>query len=385
MNLKVWSSLALLAVIVGAVVFGTAAGASHADPPNPDDPFFENQWGLHQINAEGGWVRGRGAGVTIAILDNGIDRDHPDLEGRIAKGITFRNCGDAGCGNGDWETARTPEEMSSTLSAPYHGTHVAGIAAASTNNGIGVVGVAPRAKLLAVKVLGDFTGMVDDVVRGIYWAVDHKADVINMSLAVVGGQVFSLTGDLQDLQDAVAYAHENGVVVVAGAGNEYGLTCDSPALEEGVICVTAAGDDELPADYANKPLKAGLISVAAPGGSTEDFFYTPPFGFAQCGHWILSTVPAEAGFSLCDPSGTGSYAELLGTSMATPHVAGAAAVLVGQGHSRVDVIKLLTCTARTPRTNLRGTFTPLWGFGIIDVGAAVNASPTTCPGGATVN
>src|SRR5207249_216773 len=134
-----------------------------------NDPLFPHQWGLTQIKAPDAWAHGAlGAGVTIAIVDTGVDLNHPDLGSKIVAGA-------------DLVSGETCTPGDQDLNG--HGTHVAGIAAALTNNGIGVAGTAPDAKIMPVRVLDSTgSGSTDDVAAGIRWAADHGAQVINLSL-----------------------------------------------------------------------------------------------------------------------------------------------------------------------------------------------------------
>jgi subtilisin family serine protease len=337
--------------------------AAQAAPPN--DPYWGLQWGPRQIKADTAWATSTGSGQTIAIVDSGIDLDHPDLAGKIAGGATFAGCADrsAGCGNGDWESG-----PASTGAGDPHGTHVAGTAAAVTNNGTGVAGVAPDARLLAVKVLGEEGGSFEEIAAGVRWAADQGADVINLSLgALPGAQALVITGLASDVQDAIAYANAKDVVVVAAAGNDFASICGTPGSDEGALCVAATDPNEVRASYSNFAIKPNLEAVAAPGGS----------GTIACRDDIISTVPAgrpaaEQGF--CEQEeGTPGYDFIAGTSMATPHVAGVAALLTAQGRSERQVRDVLMATARTPGLGTRGTYTPLYGYGIVDAAAAVAA------------
>src|SRR5687767_2286728 len=139
------------AAVAAAIALGAPAAAQAA----PNDPFYGLQWGQQQLHTEPAWTRSTGAGATIAIVDSGVDLDHPDLAGKIAGGVTFVGCADqpSGCGNGDWQSGGPEAGEPDT-----HGTHVAGIAGAVTGNGVGVAGTAPDARLLAVKVLGEEGG-----------------------------------------------------------------------------------------------------------------------------------------------------------------------------------------------------------------------------------
>ena len=345
--------LLLGALVVALGVIATAAAA----PPN--DPYYgPDQWGPKQIRAEQAWATSRGAGQVIAIVDSGVDLSHPDLAGKIAGGATFTGCAVNGpCGNGDWDSGGQAGQPPSP-----HGTHVAGIAAATTGNGIGIAGVAPDARLLAVKVLTEDGGSFEEIAAGIRWSVDNGADVINMSLgALPGVQALAVTGVFADVREAVQYATARGVVVVAAAGNDFASICGEPAFDPNILCVVSTDRNEARSSFSNFGVsKSPDNVVAAPGGA----------GLLFCEDDIVSTVPAGAEGTCSNAGGYDSYA---GTSMATPHVAGVAALLTAQGRSRADVIRILKSTARTPGAGLRGIYTPVYGHGIVDAAAAVAA------------
>ncbi|MDX6422622.1 MAG: thermitase, partial [Gaiellaceae bacterium] len=146
----------------------------------------------------------------IAVVDSGVDLSHPDLSAKLVAGATFSGCADRpnGCGNGDWRSGNTTDPPSP------HGTHVAGIAAASTNNGIGVAGVAD-ARIMPVKALTEAGGSFEEIAAGIRWAVDHNADVITMSLgALPGVHTLVITGLIPDVADAIAHAYGPGIPVL---------------------------------------------------------------------------------------------------------------------------------------------------------------------------
>jgi serine protease len=244
---------------------------------------------------------------------------------------------------------------------------VSGIAAAATNNGIGIAGVAPDAKVMPVKVLENGSGDYADIANGIRWAADHGADVINMSLGgTQGTQLLTLTGLETELQDAITYAHGKGVAVVAAAGNDSVPVCDEPGFDSGVVCVVSTDSRELRSAFSSGPVKPDLLTVAAPGGSAVPV----------CGEDIVSSVPAGTSSSGATCGYGNNYDEYAGTSMATPHVAGVAALLAAQGRSVDNIYSTLTSTARTPGAGVRGTFTPVYGYGIVDAAAAV-AAPTS--------
>jgi subtilisin family serine protease len=341
--------LALACVLFGLVA--TTAGAA-----STNDPLFAKQWGLQQINADEAWATSTGVGQVIAVVDSGVDLTHPDLQGKLVAGATFTGCATSasGCGNGDWKSGNTTDPPSP------HGTHVAGIAAAATNNGIGIAGVAPDAKVMPVKVLTEAGGSFEEIAAGIRWSVDHGADVVTMSLgAQPGVQALVITGVIADVKDAIAYAVAHNVPVTVAAGNDFASICGEPAFDPGALCVTSTDSRELRSSFSNFGVKPDLNVVAAPGGA----------GLVSCEDDIVSSVPAGSE-STCGANGYDYYA---GTSMATPHVAGVAALLTAQGRSVSQVYAVLKSTARTPGYLARGVYTPVYGYGIVDAAAAVAA------------
>jgi subtilisin family serine protease len=348
-----------------------AALASHEDASVPGELLFKAQWGPQQVRAEQAWHITLGTGAVIAIVDTGIDLDHPDLADNVIPGNTFLACGNQGCGNGDWQSG---SRQADGVGHP-HGTHVAGIAAAVTDNGTGIAGVAPGASLLAVRVLdSEGSGTFEDIALGIRWAADAGAHVINLSLgALPGSQLFTITGIMAEAVQAIEYAISKGVVVVAAAGNEAVPLCDTPGFDPGVVCVTATDRRELKPWYANAAVKPDLLSVAAPGGAGLPGGLLP-----LCAEDIVSTVPPATGTNTCGLPQDKAYDAFAGTSMATPHAAGVVALLVSMGCARDQTISLLTSTARQPITGLRGVWTPLYGSGIVDAEAAVQAALAGC-------
>ncbi|MGR6319532.1 S8 family serine peptidase [Micromonospora soli] len=340
------------AAVATALVAGTATPAQAA----VNDPLSAKQWGLRQIHADQAWTTSTGAGVVIAVVDTGVDLSHPDLSGKLVPGATFVDCGPTSCGNGDW---RGPDGTADA--GDEHGTHVAGIAAAATGNGVGVAGVAPDAKIMPIKVLEAGSGSFADIAAGIRYAADHGAKVVNLSLgAQPGSQALTLTGLEADVTAAIAYAQTKGVAVIAAAGNETAPLCDTPAWEAGALCVTATDRNEVKAWYSNLGVKTDLKAVAAPGGA----------GLVNCDDDVWSSVPVGTGSAGCGQANYDAYA---GTSMATPAVSGVAALLVAQGRSLDNVYAVLMSTARTPVVGLRGVYSPLYGWGIVDAQAAVAA------------
>jgi thermitase len=237
----------------------------------PDDPSFSLQWGMNKIKAPDAWTTNHGdPSVNVAVLDTGVSLTHPDLQGKVLASTNF-------------SSSSTVDDVNG------HGSHVAGIAAATTNNAVGVAGVGYNADIMNVKVLGDSgSGLYSDVCSGITWAADHGADVINLSL---GGTMASSA-----LESAVNYAWSKGVVVVAAAGNNASSTPFYPAYYANVIAVAATTDLDRLASFSDF---GDWVDVSAPGIS------------------VYSTIP-------------GGYGYMSGTSMASPFVSGLAALLFAQ-------------------------------------------------------
>ena len=219
--------------LIALVAVPVAAGALGS---NPNDPLFPKQWGMRLVGAPTAWATGIGQGATIAVVDTGVDLGHPDLAGRLVSGANFVSPGQA------------PQDDCG------HGTHVAGIAAADTDNGIGVVGVAPGASIMPVRVLsnqggGSCGGSIDTVAQGIRYAADHGAQVINLSL---GNDLQGLTGTAQTLVDAVEYAWSKGSICVLAAGNAGLLGIfGSGYSNQHAIIVTALTPQDAEASYAS--------------------------------------------------------------------------------------------------------------------------------------
>jgi subtilisin family serine protease len=317
------------------------------------------QWGLTAVKAPEAWRTTRGAGVTVAVVDTGADFKHPDLRKKL-----LRIPGSNLVKNTAYRCPFMPATAGARRSRAVaqddhgHGTHVAGIVAAATGNRLGVAGVAPRAKVLPVKVL-DRTGHGDDseIARGICFAVRHGAKVINMSLGddPVSSIVVDGNGDLTS--KAIAYAYARGASVLIAAGNDSFPACDFPASHAKALCVGAVDRRGLKATYSNFGLSLGVV---APGGSSS---------IACDNEDIWSTFPA----TIKQQCGKDGYEPLAGTSMATPHVAGVAALVIARFGRRAtpsfvyDRLKSTADDLGVPGTD------PFFGYGRVNALAAVSS------------
>lgn len=246
-------------------------------PSGPNDPLFAQQYGLQLTQAPAGWQIYAGQPQHfLAVIDSGIDLKHPDLAEKLLPGFDVIDQDDQ-----PWD-------------GYGHGTHCAGIAAAVSNNQVGIAGMAPALKIMPIRVIGD-NGIGDsaDVAAGIIWAVDHGAKVLSMSL---GGLM-----NPQVKREAVQYALDRDVLIVAAMGNNGKEMKAYPAATPGVLAVGASDAQDQRATFSQF---GDWMSVSAPGVK------------------ILSALPTYP-----HPHKELNYGAVSGTSMATPAVAGAAALL----------------------------------------------------------
>ncbi len=281
------------------------------DAPSAVRPAGIAPWGVARVNAPSAWPSGQGQGVSIAVIDTGVDCSHPDLRCRPSDGVNLL------------------DPSSPPMDDNEHGTHVSGIIAGNGAGGKGLLGVAPRAALVAVKVLdADGAGRLSDIVKGVAWATSAGVDVINLSL---GGP-----GESAALKSAVDRALRAGVVVVAAAGNS-GPKSDTvvfPASYPGVIAVAASDRQDEAASFSSR---GGAVAFIAPGVD------------------IASTVPG------------GGYKSLSGTSMAAPHVAGLAALAVERGARGPSGVRSAFLSAASRLCSISACLPPAAeGAGLID-------------------
>ncbi|MDR7317648.1 S8 family peptidase [Brevibacillus nitrificans] len=276
----------------------------------PNDPYYtEYQWNLPLIGMEQSWDVSEGSSdVIVAVVDTGVDMEHPEFEGKLVEGYNVL------------DGSNKPQDDNG------HGTHVSGVIAAKTNNKDGIAGMTWKSKLMPVKAIGaDGSGSAVDIAQGIYWATDHGADVINLS---VGNYTSSAA-----LKEACKYAYDNNVVLVAASGNDASDQPSYPAAYDEVLSVAAVDHLKERADFSNF---GDYVDVAAPGVD----------------------IPSTYIYS--------DYASLSGTSMACPHVAALAALVRSvhpdmKSHDVMELIRSSALDLGPPGHD------QLYGYGMIDV------------------
>jgi len=278
----------------------------------PNDPGFDAQWGPKRIKCPDAWDTTTGnPSIKIAIIDTGVDKDHPDLKDKIVDEKNFVN------------SILNPKADDDNC----HGTHCAGIAAAKGNNNEGIAGVAYDCKIMPVKVLDEEgAGYLDDIVAGIIYAADNGADVISMSFGINVEYYGIPISELSALEDACNYAWNKNCVLVAAAGNDNGF-----------------GKDTYPAGYNN------VIAVTSCDQSDNhiDTKYGRWVDFAAPGNFVYSTMPTEQTKEMKNYGLDTEYDFLQGTSMACPHVAGVAALAISRypGKNNQEIRDLLNSSA----------------------------------------
>lgn len=283
----------------------------------PNDTLYKQyQWNLPLIETESSWSYNKGSkDLIVAVVDTGVDLNHPDLKGHLVPGVNIV------------DPDQPPQDDVG------HGTHVAGVISAETNNQLGVAGISWYNRIMPVKVLDSSgAGSTYAVAQGIIWAADHGAKVINLSLGNYASSLF--------LRDAIRYAYDKDCVIIAASGNDNTERPGYPAAYPEVLAVSATDSQKLKAAFSNY---GDYIDVAAPGVS------------------IASTYPSN------------QYAALSGTSMASPHAAGLAGLIRAANPklTNVQVMDIMRKTAQDLGTPGKDTY---FGYGLIDVGKAVRAA-----------
>jgi len=291
----------------------------------PNDPKFSSQYAPQMVNADSAWDTTLGSGgVTISVIDEGVQYDHPDLTA---------NMSDAVSNHGKDFVDNDSDPYPVDLSSEYHATHVSGIAAGSTDNGTGIAGISESSILSARALDAQGSGSTSDIADAIQWSADQGVDVINMSL---GGGGYTST-----MKNAVSYASNNGVFIAAAAGNSSSSSVSYPAGYSECLAVSALDADGSFASYSNY---GSDVELCAPGTN------------------VLSTTTTDRG----------SYEKLSGTSMATPVVSGVAGLALAQWSlSNTELRSHLTNTAVDV-----GLPSSEQGSGRVDAYNAVTTQPT---------
>lgn len=338
--------LVLISLLAGGLFALNVPAASATN-----DQYWSRQYGPKQIGADTAWQKSTGKNVKVAVIDSGVDVDHPDLKPNLVPQSEWR---DFACNDNNPDDDSQIKDSSGTA-VKGHGTHVAGTIAAAANNSIGVAGVAPDAKILPLKVYkttdacqGSSGGLFQtQITSAIDYAVADGAKVINLSLIEIVPGIFGAL--VQTIEQRCRAAYSKGTLCVIAAGNNgasqaSGYPADIPAL-----IVTANDSDGRHASFGQRP--DTMWGISAPGVA------------------IASTWPL-------DDNAHNGYNEIQGTSMAAPHAAGAAAILFGAGLSAKQVAEKLVATAGPARDTITE------GAGIIHVERALGleSAPADVPG-----
>jgi len=346
----------------------------------PNDPYYGYQWHYPLISLPQAWDITTGTpasgSVVVAVVDTGVVLSHPDLVNALQRdgggnvvGYDFiSSATGANDGDGIDPNPNDAGDQNSPSSSSWHGTHVAGTIAASSNNGVGVAGVSSGARIMPVRVIGKGGGTSYDVLQGVRYAAGlsndsgtlptKRADIINLSLGCLN--CFSATE-----QALINQVRAAGVIVIAAAGNENTSQLGYPASYDGVVSVSAVAMDRTRAPYSNY---GSTVDVAAPGGDTSRDSNAD--GYAD---GVLST--------LVSATGSADYRFYQGTSMATPHVAGVAALMkaVYPAMTPVEFDTMLASGALTVDLGTSGR-DDIFGWGLIDAAKAVRAAQNAASG-----
>ena len=360
------------------LILGILAGAACAAGPavafafssTPNDGYYHYQWALtgnaSSTNAPRAWCVATGAGIVVADIDTGADLNHPDLAGKLIVGARFTS--------GNAYPGPNPQPDSTSAAGVMddygHGTMTTGLMVAATGNGAGIAAESPGARAQVIKVFSQkggangYSAYNSDVAAAVYWAVEHGARVINLSL---GPEVPSIlpgvTGD--SLPAAIQWAAQHGAGVAISAGNGFGdlgvtppgQPASYPQLYQYALVVGAMGPDGTRASYSQS---GSGVNIFAPGGDGAD---------GDPNAAILSTFPTEALSSSNQPMranvGARGYAAYNGTSFSAPYAAGTLALLMSHGYSAAQARQRIIDTAKR-----------VGGFAVLDAAAALGGCPS---------
>jgi lantibiotic leader peptide-processing serine protease len=380
--------------VTGDVTFGGEpddAAVSFENPPfsGDNDRFYDMQWALDAIDVPEAWSAGaRGEGARVAVLDSGIDTDHPDLIEKLNLGLSTSFIPGLG-------VAAPTSGPSSFSGPPHHGTWTAGIIAAA-DNGVGTIGVAPEAELVAIRVCPNTGGCPGSaMLAGIVYAANVDADVLNMSIAGWlprhGG--YDSSGNYISARDAsafivamtraFAYAHREGTLSVLAAGNQ-GSDLDADqerfhlAQLPNTLAVAATGPRYWAVDpstnldrhacYSN--YGQSVVDLAAPGGYIDPCTFPPPMPWTFC--TVVITLPCWAFDTVVGPTVNG-WSLNFGTSASAPHVAGVAALVIGANGGQMSPDALAAILTGTADDLGQPGADPIYGQGRINAARAVEA------------
>ena len=323
-------SATLLTLLTVVTIVPASYSSETSNPTLAVENFEENLWGFEASNTREAWKITRGKNVVVAVIDTGVDGTHSDLAGKVLEGYST-------------VIGKTIAAGSNSDSGE-HGTHVAGIIAAA-DNGSGVVGIAPEAKIMPIQVLGTGgTGSDRTVAEGIDWAVQNGAQVINLSL---GGEMNPFSIDASRSCAAVSRAFDANVVVIVSAGNDgaSGNPKSEPASCRGALSVTAV-DENMNRSYFSS--FDGSVGISAPGSA------------------IISSIPTDGRYT---------FGQWNGTSMAAPYVAGAAA-LIRAANPLWDAKQVVNALKNSAVDLGPNGPDPEYGAGFLDVSAALSGAKT---------
>jgi subtilisin family serine protease len=335
-----------------------------------NDPYYGRQWGHQRIRAEQAWATTTGTGALIAVVDSGVDLTHPDLQ------VNIVNNSDADFvepeGNCTGNAANRVCVQDGPQDENGHGTHVAGIIGAVANNGIGVAGVAPGARILPVRVLDEAAeGEIQPLAAGIRYAADRGADVINVSLGWTAGhgEALGAIGLLDPVYSALDYAWSRGSLVIVAAGNDSVPLCSEPASGHHVLCVGSTDSRDLLSGFSNSDATIVDAHITAPGGDGGGLASLGPSSptASLCSGDVFSTYLRSA-TSWC--SSESGYEAAAGTSMAAPHVSGVAGLLAAKGLTNQQISD---CLLRTGDDLGAPGRDPVYGFGRVNALRAVTS------------